>query len=793
MYRNISRRYLLGASATGITGALAGCSSNNMEGGEPTEQESDNDGETQESEQASAEEIVSVGNASYRTRKPANRNQPPTELYISDDRQDDPLPTNNWWGSLMWDGHLLDNDAFLWSHPLVSSTGPQGFVVGSQGDWQVGGGPAGPNFATRPIDLAATVGFEGAEFDESIVTDWSDWSVSFAMASPIGRIDVTLVRGSPYVYLRADGDAVTIEFNETDADPTVWADSGSTVGLTVDNAHYGLHAPTDADWSFDGDQTFSSSLGDGDYLTITLLPEESEEALDTFGEYAHAHVVATRLDWEYDEDGSEVHTTYQFETEAMEGNVSGTITGMFPHQYKYTDEQSLGHTYESPRGTMQTVEASSYRVTHTYPGILPHLPDVGGYDTERLASYLSEETDKQIIRPGEEGDGEGAYWTGKNYNRTSDLIGIAQHLGDDDRSQQLLDAMRAHLEDWFQATDEDGRPADSRVFYYNDLWGTLIAYPALHGAPELLNDHHFHYGYYVRAAAEIARNVPDWAGESEWGEMVELLIRDYANPDRDDDTFPFLRTFDPYSGHSWAGGPSGGVFGNNQESSSEAINAYAAIIQWGEYTDNEELRDLGVFLYTREVNGAREYWFDEDGDSLPELEDWQFDQATQVWDNGVAYTTWWTDHPEPVHGINWLPIGGHSLYLGLDTTYADANYRTVEAAVDGSFSYWEDVMWKYRALSDPDDAIEQFDADDDEYDPEFGTSRAHTYHWIATLREIGAPDPTVTADTPLAAVFDRDERKTYVAYNPDEEDRTVSFSDGMTIDVSPGELVTIPS
>ncbi|WP_238477437.1 glycosyl hydrolase [Natranaeroarchaeum sulfidigenes] len=788
MFRAISRRYLLGASSIGLISTIAGCSSIETDDSEPDEQESE--GETDEEPHTADEEIVSVGNASYRTTKPENRNQPPTDVYVSADREGDPLPTNNWWGSLMWEGHLLDTDAFLWSHPLVSSTGQQGFVFGSQGDWHVGDGPAGPNFATRQIELAGTVGFEGAEFEESVVTDWTDWSVSFAMESPKGRIDITLVRGSPYVYLRANGDDLTIEFDEADSEPVVWADTDSTVGISVDNAHYGLYAPSDADWTFDGDETFTSSLGGGDYLTIALLPEGNEDTLETFGEYAHAHVVDTQLKWEYDEDASEVHTTYQFETEAMEGDVSGTITGTFPHQYKYTDEPSLGFTYESPRGTMQTIETSSYRVTHTYHGILPHLPDVGGHDSERLASYLDEETSKEIIRPGQEGDGQGAYWAGKNYNRTSDLVGIAQHLDDEEGSQQLLDAMREHIEDWFKATDEDGSLADTRVFYYNETWGTMIAYPALHGAPELLNDHHFHYGYYVRGAAEIARNDPDWARESEWGGMVDLLIRDFANPDRDDDTFPFLRTFDPYSGHSWAGGPSGDAFGNNQESSSEAINAYAAIIQWGEYTDNEELRDLGVFLYTREVTGVREYWFDEDGDSLPELDDWQFDQATIVWDRGVAYTTWWTDHPEPIHGINWLPIGGHSLYLGLNTTYADANYRTVEDAVDGSFSYWEDLMWKYRALSDPDDAIAQFDANEDEYDPEFGTTRAQTYHWIATLGEIGSPDPTVTADTPLAAVFSEDDERTYVAYNAGQEDRTVSFSDGTTIEVSPHELKT---
>ncbi|MFC4544082.1 glycosyl hydrolase [Halosolutus amylolyticus] len=786
MVGKCSRRSLLAIGTTGVTGVIAGCS-----GIGTTDEPADDD--STEANQAEAgtddEDIGAVGKASYRTTKPAVRQEPPTEVYVAEERRDDPLPTNNWWGSLVWEGHLLESDASLWSHPLVSSTGPQGFVIGGQGEWEVGSGPAGPNFATRPIELAATVGFDGATFDESVVTDWTDWSVSFAMESSNGRIDATLVRGSPYAYLRVDGDPVTVAFDQADADPSVWVDDGSTIGLSVGDTHYGLYAPSEAEWSFDGDGTFSSSLGDGEYLTVALLPEAGEEVLETFGAYAHAHVVDTRLDWEYDESTSEVHTTYHFETEAMEGDASGTITGMFPHQHEYTDEQPLGYTFDSPRGTMETIETSSYRVTHTYHGILPHLPDVGGYDRDRLASYLSEATNGQIIRPGQEGDGEGAYWTGKNFNRASDLVGIAQHLGDEERAQQILDTMRERLEDWFQATDDDGQLAQSRVFYYNELWGTLIAYPALHGAPEFLNDHHFHYGYYLRGAAEIARNDPDWAAESEWGGMVELLIRDFANPDRDDDTFPFLRTFDPYSGHSWAGGASGGAFGNNQESSSEAINAYAAIIQWGEYTDDEELRDLGVFLYTREVNAAREYWFDEDGDSLPVLDEWQFDQTTMVWDSGVAYTTWWTDHPEPVHGINWLPLGGHSLYLGLDDAYADANYGTVEDAVDGTFSYWEDLLWKYRALSDPDDAMGQFDADGDAYDPEFGDSRAHTYHWLATFRRVGSPDPTITADAPLAVVFGDDER-TYAAYNPDDEETIVSFSDGTTIVVGPGELAT---
>ena len=50
----------------------------------------------------------------------------------------------------------------------------------------------------------------------------------------------------------------------------------------------------------------------------------------------------------------------------------------------------------------------------------------------------------------------------------------------------------------------------------------------------------------------------------ELGAMVETLIKDIANWDRNDSRFPFLRNFDPYEGHSWASGHAGFADGNNQ-------------------------------------------------------------------------------------------------------------------------------------------------------------------------------------------------------------------------------------
>ena len=213
------------------------------------------------------------------------------------------------------------------------------------------------------------------------------------------------------------------------------------------------------------------------------------------------------------------------------------------------------------------------------------------------------------------------------------------------------------------------------------------------------------------------------------------------------------------------------------------------MIYWGEYTENETLRDAGVYLYTHETTAAREYWFDERGENLPEVEGYDYDFAAQVWGSGVHWMTWWTEEPEAIYLINALPVGGHSLYLGLDDAAAGATYEELLANDDEPYDYWPAILAKYRALSSPADALDRW-AEYPGGEPEMGTSRAHTNHWIRALDELGSPDPEVTADHPLAVVFERDGERTYVADNPGEDPVDVTFSDGTTLTVPPGTLRT---
>ncbi len=66
------------------------------------------------------------------------------------------------------------------------------------------------------------------------------------------------------------------------------------------------------------------------------------------------------------------------------------------------------------------------------------------------------------------------------------------------------------------------------------------------------NDHHFHYGYHIYAAAIVAKHRPEWARK--YNDRILLYIRDIANPSAEDKNFPMFRQKDWYLGNSWAGG-----------------------------------------------------------------------------------------------------------------------------------------------------------------------------------------------------------------------------------------------
>ncbi|MFF2818974.1 glycosyl hydrolase [Kitasatospora cineracea] len=717
---------------------------------------------------ASAATTVRVGLGGYADTRPAgtvgpsNSDGAPVTPKVTARMAGQAAPTNDWWSSLIYQRYAGNPySENLYAHPMTFKAQAAGLEVGYPTTPTIT--PDGRQYDyTHTRDL--TLGVAGLNSPDTKVDGWSDWTVTPYWADGAHTFSATIGHGLPYVFAHATGGAAQVT---TASAPTVFSNQGSVLGITVGGHNYGLFAPTGSSWNVNG-STLTANLGSKDYYSVALLPSTAD--LAQFRSYAYNFVTDTKVGWNYDQAAGRLTTTFTATTTAQEGSATGTLMALYPQQWQATPDALTALTYTSPRGTMKVRQGSSFSTVQTVTGVLPSLPDAGAYDRAALDGYLHQVSDASDPFNG----ATDTYWVGKALGQMAQLVPIADQLGDTAARDKLLGLMKGKLQTWFAGTGSPG-------FAYDSTWKTLIGYPASYGTDAELNDHHFHYGYFVQAAATVARYDTAWAADSQWGGMVKLLAKDAANTDRTDARFPWLRNFDPYEGHGWASGHAGFAAGNNEESSSESLNFSAGLLLFGAATGDTSLRDLGVYLYTTEANAVQQYWFDADHQVFPAA--FQHSTVGMVWGSGAAYSTWWTAAPGMIHGINFLPVTSGSLYLARRKDDLAANLAELKANNGGAFTDWRDLLWEAEALTDPAAAKADWDAGNGGYTPEEGESRAHTYHWIYNLAALGTLDPATTADTPTAAVFTNGSTRTHVAHNYTTTARTVRFSDGYTLTV----------
>ncbi|MFI7599357.1 glycosyl hydrolase [Actinoplanes sp. NPDC049681] len=705
--------------------------------------------------------------------------------YVTPNAPAGAVPTNDWWSSLLFKkGDDCNFSQPLFAGPAAYRPVASGLGLSYQTDAAISGSPTGLGEFHYPYAQHVVVGVAGLNASQALVDGWTDWTVTPSWNDGTRTLKATIGHGLPMSYYQATGGDALLTIT---GPPTTWQNSGNRVGFSIGGHDYVAYGPSGSTWTVDG-STIRSSLAGKGYFSVAVLPTLSSASTadkvalaDTFGQYAHNHVTGTRVSYTYNQAAGTVNTTYTVTTTAREGSGSGTVIALYPHQWRYlTGASPLDRTYVSPRGAMKIVTGTSFSTSMKYTGVLPEIPavgDSGGTDLSQITTYLGNELNNPSDFRGDD-----TYWTGKGLGRAARIAEIADQLNQTSVRDSALNEIRTRLTDWFTAS----AGKTSRVFYYDKNWGTLIGYPASYASDEDLNDHHFHYGYYVAAAATLAKFDPSWASSARYGGMVDLLIRDANNYDRGDTRFPYLRDFDIYEGHDWASGHGAFGAGNNQESSSEGQNFANALIQWGQATGNNKIRDAGIWLHTTQAAAINEYWFDVHNENFPAT--WGHNYSAIAWGSGGAYATWFSSDHAMVVGINMLPMTGGQLYLGDYPAAVRNTYAEMVRNNGGEPTTWRDILWQYLALGDPDAALAKLQAAGS-YTPEEGESKAHTFHWIRNLAALGQVDTGVTANHPLAKVFTKNGARTYVAANITNTPLTVTFSDGRTLNVPGGRTV----
>ncbi|KAF3308158.1 hypothetical protein TWF173_001680 [Orbilia oligospora] len=226
------------------------------------------------------------------------------------------------------------------------------------------------------------------------------------------------------------------------------------------------------------------------------------------------------------------------------------------------------------------------------------------------------------------------------------------------------------------------------------------------------NDHHFHYGYFIYAAAVLVHVERTHTGSSPWlaqnSAYVNTLVRDVANPTPKDKYFPVSRSFDFFNGHSWATGLYARADGKDEESTSEDYNFSYAMKLWGNVIGDKNMEaraNLQLAILKRSFNS----YFLLSSDNRHQPANFIQNKVTGIlFENKVDHTTYFGNQIEYIQGIHMLPLTPISPYIRSKTFCYEEWQRFFDGRTETMNSGWKGVLWANAAIFAPNAAFNFF-------------------------------------------------------------------------------------
>lgn len=574
--------------------------------------------------------------------------------------QSQPVPTNSWLSSLA----LGENNAAAYLYPWTYQPTKTGATV-SYPDVKTNGQTV---MAEHTPDVTLDFGA-----DDYQIASYDDLSAQINYEKS-GQVVASsrLIQGAPYIFLTIKPrQHLTLRGGQYSSahDGTVIKVGDKRYGVWHDNAISAAQTSNDLTLSADG--------SDG-HVTLITLPSSLDETA-AFQSAPH-QVVETKVT--YSVSGDQTTTHYQLATTDHQP----TLFGLLPYQSSGKSSTASLGTIDTLPGTQAVRKGSSF--SYTLRGAMP--------DDTLISSKLDDTKRQQIITQLQKDiaattfNATDSYGAGKQLYRAANLLELTHELNQNDLAKQIQEKLKGQLDTWL---DPGGQRSD-KYFYYDPAVHGLVGVQPSFGS-EQFNDHQFHYGYFIYAASILAKYDDGFKKQSE--PMVTALIRDVDSPDETED-FPKLRTYDSYVGHSWADGYGDTLDGNNQESSSEAVDSAYAIYQWGKVTGNQKLQNFAQWLYQNQAATTLADWtnINKNGSSFT---GYKPSIVSQVWQGKLDYATFFSPQASAKLGIQLIPMSPAQLYLARDTNRIKTNLAQVHDQ-----SALTDYLLMYRALAEPDQA-----------------------------------------------------------------------------------------
>jgi len=344
--------------------------------------------------------------------------------------------------------------------------------------------------------------------------------------------------------------------------------------------------------------------------------------------------------------------------------------------------------YQVLKGTMSEVKTKTWNMTEQLPGY-SWSPRSGGLTNvpiqwcDTLRNYVNAD----FIYFNRQYQWTDIYSSGKTLARLARIINIADELYDRDQTRYaamlplasgMRDSLQIYLGKWLNGNSSalpNVAPAIRDSLLYDTKFRGIISSRShdslnvnngVDFGSALYNDHHFHYGYLLYAAAVLAKKNPGYftANSNYYFNRTVDLARDIANPSRGDGYFAMQRYKDWFEGNSWANGlvPYGG--GKNQESSSEAANAWYGLYLFGLAMNTggtapvaSNMMNQGALMLSTEARAINKYYYaNQTNPVYPSVYTDQFKTVTNLYQGRLDASTFFGAVNYYATGIQVIPV-----------------------------------------------------------------------------------------------------------------------------------------
>ncbi|KAI9923141.1 hypothetical protein PsorP6_000355 [Peronosclerospora sorghi] len=600
-------------------------------------------------------------------------------INVAEEALHQPIPTNKWWGNLIHETPTNKSENYpAWAQPYsikLPKVGPFGIQVCYPYTYREIAPEVNGTVRWYENGIHNDMTLSAQEFTMSKpsyeIYSWDDIGLKLrTCATCSGRcMDSALVNGMAFVSAKYDRLTPRIDTehsilridNTTSGKFVIYLNNSQTWVLYADDQSISFRVKESV--KFSANETGSSLVAEAEYsgtLRIAVLPENKDNTV--YDQFASCIVRGGIVSME-----SRTGYSINWEAEGSSCESVGLLHFALPHQV----ESMTGYPTTATTSGAITLHSSSRglmvgQLSTTWKFLEPEANfNIDFYPSRKPTPSVVQETNmfqtlQDDISANWTLDTNSWYFNGKLFQKYASLCLMAADSAVVGSNTSLLPYCLEKLEMLIEPLLNNtlGYPlvidtlyrglVTKQVFIDNYCFADFG-----HGC---YNDHHYHNGYYVTAAAMIKFLHPKWPRMPELEYIIWLMLRDVANPSLADPYFPRFRHFSWFNGHSYSRGVTLLEQGKDEESTSEDVNFYFGMTMWGKVTGNKVVEDLGSLMLRLNAHSIRTYFLLL-RDSVIHPPEIVRNHVTGIFfDNRVYYNTWFLDEVYAIHGIQMIPI-----------------------------------------------------------------------------------------------------------------------------------------